>query len=148
MPLSAALSRVTWIAAGSISVAVIVAAGHRWRAAKASSPVPVPRSMTLAKVRSAMPSSIARHPEVVAWCPVPNACPASIRKARPPGGAATGCALVWTTKRPSRIGSSPAWLIATQSSAPSGVTTGAIPAALGASAASAASSAASGSSST
>ena len=34
--------------------------------------------------------------------------------ARPPGGAATGCALVWTTKRPSRIGSSPAWLIATQ----------------------------------
>ena len=78
-----ALSAVTSIEIGSMSVAIAFACGHSASAAKASSPVPVPMSATLAKRlagTSRSRSSAARQPAVVACWPVPKASPASISK--------------------------------------------------------------------
>ena len=133
MRFSAAFSAATSIATGSMSEAAARAVGQSRIAAKASSPVPVPRSSRLAKCApvALSRSSARRQPVVVSCCPVPNARPASISNAMAPSGTASRCDGVCTKKRPARIGSSPAWLSVTQSSSPSRSTAGAAPAALG-----------------
>ena len=75
-----------------MSLATAWARGHSANAAKASRPVPVPMS---AIRRATMPRrfivlSIARHPAVVACCPVPNAWLAGIAKLMTPSSSLGG----------------------------------------------------------
>ncbi|MNV79264.1 hypothetical protein D3C71_1728060 [compost metagenome] len=74
-PLRCALSRLAWIACGSISIPMAFAAPS-FRAAIARIPEPQPKSITVLPSRSS-PSSHCRHREVVGWVPVPNARPGS-----------------------------------------------------------------------
>jgi hypothetical protein len=88
--LIAAFSSATSIDTGSMSDAVARAPGHSRSAAKASRPVPVPRSSRFAKRIPCAFSrlSATRQPLVVSCCPVPNARTASISIAIAPSGAA------------------------------------------------------------
>ena len=94
-PFAATLARAVSVASGSMSPA-IARAGQTAAAAIASTPVPPPMSATrrATKPGRASRSSAIRQPCVVAWCPVPKACAASISspiRFEPDRGRGRGC---------------------------------------------------------
>jgi hypothetical protein len=121
------------IATGSMSDAAALAVGQSFIAAKASKPVPVPRSRMLREAKA-----LSLHPLEREQTPGRGLVLA--RSERPAGidlqrqriaGTSLRCAGVWTKKRPARIGSSPCWLSVTQSCSSICSTSGSAPAAEG-----------------